>query len=132
MQDKPRAPELLEAVADFLIKEVLPAVKENDSLAYKTLVSWNMLGVVAREFREGEASARSEFARLADLSAANATPAVNYPELLEQLERMNAELSLNIRENGWSNKDSAVWAAVRETVREKLRISNPRFGTDSE
>jgi len=54
MQDRPDAPALLEAIGDFLMKEVLPAVKDSDSLSYKTLVSWNMLGVIAREFKDGE------------------------------------------------------------------------------
>ena len=130
MQDRPRGAELLEAVADFLMKEVMPAVKDNDSLAYKTLVSWNMLGVLSREFRDGESLAREEFRRLADILGTQDPVASTYPELLAQLELMNTELASRIRDGGWSSGDEAVWSAVRDTVRDKLRISNPRFGTD--
>mgnify|MGYP000995769991 FL=1 len=64
MQYRPDAPSLLEAIADFLMKDVLPAVKEHDALAYKTLVSWNMLGVVSRELKSAEPLLNDEIARL--------------------------------------------------------------------
>lgn len=67
MQDKPSATELLEAIQDFLMKEVLPEFKDKDLLAYKTLVSWNMLGVISREIRSGEESLDKELSRLSSL-----------------------------------------------------------------
>ena len=41
MQDRPEAPDLLDAIADLMIKELLPLVQKHgdDALAYKTLVS---------------------------------------------------------------------------------------------
>ena len=53
MQDRPDANTLLEAIQDLIIKEILPAIKDNDGLSYKTLVSWNMLGVIGRELKYG-------------------------------------------------------------------------------
>ena len=69
MQDRPEAPDLLDAVAELLIKEILPLVQTHgdDLTAYKTLVSWNMLGVVARELRNGEELLNDELARLKNL-----------------------------------------------------------------
>ena len=46
MQDRPDSTILLEAIQDFLMKDIMPFVKESDILCYKTLVSWNMLGVI--------------------------------------------------------------------------------------
>lgn len=130
MQDKPRAPDLLEAVADFLMKEVMPAVKGSDALTYKTLVSWNMLGVISREFREGESLAREEYARLGPLVSEQRSAPDNYPELLQRLEEMNTLLAARIRSEKLTDKDEEIWQSVKETLRAKLRISNPRFGTD--
>ncbi len=132
MQDNPRAPELLEAIGDFLMKEIMPFVKDEEALAYKTLVSWNMLGVVSREFREGESSARAEYGRLAKLLGREETPAPNYPELLAQLEDLNQQLAGQIRAEGYSRDRAEVWNAVKEGLREKLRVSNPRFGAGAE
>lgn len=67
MQDKPTSADLLEAIQDFLMKEVLPQFKDKELLSYKTLVSWNMLGVVSREIRSGEEALDKELGRLVEL-----------------------------------------------------------------
>ncbi|EMF43190.1 hypothetical protein LEP1GSC067_4187 [Leptospira interrogans serovar Lora str. TE 1992] len=67
MQDKPTSTDLIESIQDFLMKEVLPQFKDKDLLSYKTLVSWNMLGVVSREIRSGEELLDRELDRLAKL-----------------------------------------------------------------
>lgn len=67
MQDKPTSTDLIESIQDFLMKEVLPQFKNGDLLSYKTLVSWNMLGVVSREIRSGEELLDRELDRLAKL-----------------------------------------------------------------
>lgn len=64
MQDKPTSADLLEAIQDFLMKEILPQFKDKEFLSYKTLVSWNMLGVVSREIRSGEELLDKELSRL--------------------------------------------------------------------
>lgn len=67
MQDKPTSTDLIESIQDFLMKEALPQFKDKDLLSYKTLVSWNMLGVVSREIRSGEELLDRELNRLAKL-----------------------------------------------------------------
>ncbi|HNI89886.1 MAG TPA: hypothetical protein PKX55_17165, partial [Leptospiraceae bacterium] len=66
MQDRPDANALLEAIQDLLIKEVMPAIKDNDGLSYKTLVSWNMLGVIGRELKYGEIYLDNEISRISN------------------------------------------------------------------
>jgi hypothetical protein len=56
MQYRPQNNDLIDAIQEFLLKEVLPFMKDNDALVYKTLVSWNMLGVVSRALHGGPAS----------------------------------------------------------------------------
>ena len=66
MQDRPDANVLLEAIQDLIIKEILPALKDNDALSYKTLVSWNMLGVIGREIKYGEIFLDKEIERVSN------------------------------------------------------------------
>ncbi len=49
MQYRPETKDLLSAIQDFLIKDLLPKIESDELLSYKALVSWNMLGVVSRE-----------------------------------------------------------------------------------
>ena len=48
MPDRPTAPELLEAVAEFLEREVLPLMDDH-RMKFRTLVALNGLGIARRE-----------------------------------------------------------------------------------
>lgn len=48
MPDRPTAPELIEAVFEFLSTEVLPVVDDH-RLKFRTLVAMNALGIARRE-----------------------------------------------------------------------------------
>ncbi len=138
MQDRPEAPALLDAIAELLIKEVLPLVQKHgdDALAYKTLVSWNMLGVVSRELRGGEELLNQEIARLKALPEINATAdnsgdaPSSYPQKLEQVRAWNQKLADAIRENKIGPENQALWSHARQSLQEKLSVSNPRFSQD--
>jgi hypothetical protein len=53
MPDRPTAAELVEAVAEFLAEEVLPAATDH-RLKFRTLVALNALGIAVRELEAGE------------------------------------------------------------------------------
>ncbi|MBM9499156.1 hypothetical protein JWG44_02660 [Leptospira sp. 201903071] len=131
MQDKPSSTDLLEAIQDFLMKEVLPQFKEKDLLSYKTLVSWNMLGVVSREIRSGEELLDKEIARLSKLLKKEGS----FPSTLDEKKVLantwNLELRDKIRKENLSIENSEYWNHVKETVREKVEVTNPRFTTES-
>ncbi|XDD49608.1 DUF6285 domain-containing protein [Leptospira sp. WS92.C1] len=130
MQDKPTSTDLLEAIQDFLMKEVLPQFKDKDLLSYKTLVSWNMLGVISREIRSGEELLDQELARLAKLLKKDS----KFPNTLNEKRNLagswNLELRDRIRKEKLSLEDSEYWNHVKETVREKVEVTNPRFTTE--
>lgn len=130
MQDRPSAPELLDAIADFLMKEVMPAVKEQDLLAYKTLVSWNMLGVVAREMREGEDLLDAELGRLAELLGDSGGRPATLPAKEERARELNRRLAEKIKTENIADPAGPVWQHVRRTLTENLAVANPRFNTD--
>ena len=48
MPDRPSAPELVEAVAEFLQREVLPLMTDH-RMKFRTLVALNALGIARRE-----------------------------------------------------------------------------------
>jgi hypothetical protein len=48
VSDRPTAPELVEAVTEFLLAEVLPTV-DDPRLRFRTLVALNALGIAYRE-----------------------------------------------------------------------------------
>jgi hypothetical protein len=53
MSDRPTAPELLEAVWEFLSSEVLPTLDDH-RLKFRTLVAMNALGIARRELEAEE------------------------------------------------------------------------------
>ncbi|TGK05055.1 hypothetical protein EHO59_09445 [Leptospira semungkisensis] len=131
MQDKPSATELLEAIQDFLMKEVLPEFRDKDLLAYKTLVSWNMLGVISREIRSGEELLDKELSRAASLLSKKQEFPKTWNEKKALASSWNKELRDIIRKEKKSLEDTAYWKHVKESVIEKVEIVNPRFTTES-
>jgi Domain of unknown function (DUF6285) len=51
--DRPAAPELIEAVFEFLSGELLPTIDDH-RLRFRTLVAMNALGIARRELDAGE------------------------------------------------------------------------------
>ncbi|KAB2935171.1 MAG: hypothetical protein F9K24_00150 [Leptonema illini] len=130
MQDKPKAEDLLEAVQDFLMKEILPEIRENDLLAYKTLVSWNMLGVISREIKSEEETITAELERMAPLLGEKIPTGLSFQEKRNLLGRLTSDLAEKIRNERIVDTGSLVWKTVKESVAAKLRVSNPRFQAD--
>jgi Domain of unknown function (DUF6285) len=59
MPDRPRAPELVEAVWEFLSTEVLPTI-DDQRLKFRTLVAMNALAIARRELESDEADLSDE------------------------------------------------------------------------
>jgi hypothetical protein len=95
--DRPTAPELVEAVREFLEAEVLPALDDH-RLKFRTLVAINGLGIAQRELEAGAAGPTLTRAELADLARQIRSGEIP-PGALELL---------------------------KEHVAAKLRVSNPR------
>lgn len=103
-QDKPTAEELISAIQDFLMKDVLPAIKKDDLLSYKTLVSWNMLGIISREIQT-----------------------TNLGEQRKLAQNRDRELAEEIRANKLSIGDREVWEKVKASLRKKLDVASPKI-----
>lgn len=130
MQDRPSAIVLIEAIQDLIIKEILPEIKNNEALSYKTLISWNMLGVILREIKFGEKLINSEIQEISEfLKTKTDLENKTYTEKLEIAKNLNKDLVKFISENKISNENEFVWNMVKKQVKEKLEISNPRYNS---
>jgi len=96
--DRPTAPELLEAVTEFLSSEVLPLMTDH-RMKFRTLVALNALGIAYRE-----------------LTAASGSEPLSEEEL--------AVLARRIRTGDLPDD---VLAVLKEHVAAKLQVSNPAY-----
>ena len=127
MQDRPTARELLGAVREFLEADVVP---EFDGVKrFHSRVAANVLAIVDREIAGEEQSLLAEWERLARLlGVAGAAPA-RLEALRAAVRGLTETLVGRIRE-GEADREPfgrVVREHVRETVREKLRVANPRY-----
>jgi hypothetical protein len=97
MSDRPTAAELVEAVAEFLADEVLPAATDH-RLKFRTLVALNALGIATRELAAGNNSPLSD----------------------EEV----AQVARHIRAG---DVDDQTLPLLKAHVAAKLRISNPAY-----
>ena len=108
LHDIPDAADLVNAVREFLEKDVLAATEGR--VQFHTRVAINVLGMVERELRLGPEQAAAHQERLRALGVGS-----------------EAELAAAIREGRLDERMAEVVAAVRETVADKLRVANPRY-----
>lgn len=128
MQDRPTTVELLEAVREFLERDVLPSLTVH-GVRYRMLIALNVLRILEREVPGREARLRAELAALADLldRPREAPPAD--PLLLEaRVQEANRELCERIRTGA---ADAGPWRArvlahVGAMIEEKLGINDPQ------
>src|SRR6476619_7146347 len=69
MQDRPTAPALLAAVRAFLHDEILPGLTDQRQ-RFRTLIAFNVLGIIEREMAGDEATLHAEWAALVALDPA--------------------------------------------------------------
>jgi hypothetical protein len=106
--DRPTAAELVEAVREFLEGSVMPAVEGR--VRFHTRVAVNALGMVERELALGPEQAEAHARRLAALGVAD-----------------EADLAAAIRTGRFDDRYHEVKAAVWATVKDKLRVANPKY-----
>ena len=113
-QDRPTAAELVEAVREFLERDVMPAVEGR--VAFHTRVAVNALGMLQREATLGPALDAREHDRLAALLGRSGT--------VGELNTARAEA---IRSGELDERRDDVVAVLRESIGAKLAIANPGY-----
>ena len=114
-QDRPTAAELVQAVREFLDRDVMAATEGR--VQFHTRVAVNALGMIERELTIGPAFVAAERARAAALLGHD-------NDDVRVLER---ELAAGIRDGSLDDRLDAVQEHVRATVREKLLVANPGY-----
>jgi len=113
LQDRPSAAELVDAVREFLERDVQGAV--DGRVAFHTRVAVNALGMVERELALGPDLDRAATERLAAFLGQDG-----------DVDTLVAELASRIRA-GSLDDDPAALAVTRDLVRAKLEVANPRY-----
>lgn len=127
MQDRPTIHELLDAVQRFLDEEIVPHTDGRRQFIAR--VSANVLRMVDRELQAEETHLAREWAAL-DGVLGRAEPPAGRAATLAALRERNEALCARIRDEGAG--DSAEWArivaCVRQTVQDKLSVTDPDYG----
>jgi hypothetical protein len=114
MQDRPDAPELLEAVAEYLFGELRSEVPPDQR--FKVLVGANLCMVVAREIRAEEPE-RQDLELFSELLG----------EEIDDSRTAAAELSRRLRSGELDDRIDELAPKLAEHVRRKLEIARPGY-----
>jgi ABC-type sulfate/molybdate transport systems ATPase subunit len=106
--DVPTAGQLVEAVREFLERDVMAATEGR--VQFHTRVAINALNMVQRELELGVAQAAAHRAALDRLGVAD-----------------EAAFAAAIRDGALDDRRSEVVEVLRETVRAKLEVANPAY-----
>jgi hypothetical protein len=130
MQDKPDKQMLLQAISEFLLTEVKPAITES-RLSFRVLIAANLAQVVAKELVEGDGQEARELERLRVLlSDVAGEPAVDRPAIQRQVLQLNGELARRLRAGSLAGAQlDETRRHLLTTLREKLSVNNPFFDT---
>ena len=123
MQDRPTATELLDAIAEFLIRDVAPNVP--NWLTFQVRVASNSLGIIKREIDLEASHMEEEWSSLGNLlghrDADNAGTR-------DAIRIANQELCERIRDGQFDTpmERKKLLEHLHATVRNKLAVSSPR------
>jgi Domain of unknown function (DUF6285) len=114
LQDRPTAPELLEAVAGFLEQDAAPLLDAR--LRFHARVAANVLRILQREWGMGPAQRERQAELLSGLLGHAGEPA-----------ELWAELARDIRDGALEHRREDVVAVLREITAQKLAIASPGY-----
>jgi hypothetical protein len=128
MQDRPTAPELLDALAEYLAGELRPEVPKEQR--FKVLVAANLCAVIARELRAGEAPSREDaelFRSLLGTPVAEVAPG----EADVVAEQLAGELAEQIRAGDLDGRLPELIDALTAHVRRKVDVARPGYAGEN-
>jgi hypothetical protein len=132
MLDKPDAADLLEAIGAFLTNDVVPELSGRKR--FHALVAANLARILVRETRRGAAVQEREIARLRELLGRDRDAPL--PQAAAERDRLelalNVELVVRIEAGEADDASHGAWGAkvfahLKESVADKLRIDNPKL-----
>lgn len=124
MQDRPTAPELLDALAAMLFTEVREWVPRERR--FQVLVAANVCAVVARELRAGTEPSLADL-RLFRSLAGSAGPDPSPEDAEREAREAARELAQRIRAGELDSELDEIASRLREHVRRKLEVARPGY-----
>jgi hypothetical protein len=118
--DRPTAPELLDAVTEFLEGELQPALEGR--LAFHTRVAVNALRIARREIELGPALDAQRRAGLPDL--------LDVPVDSATLRELETELARRVRAGALDDRRPDLIDYLRATLRIQLDIAHPGYARE--
>ncbi|MTA53716.1 MAG: hypothetical protein F2958_02120 [Actinobacteria bacterium] len=106
--DRPSAVELLEAVREWMEKDLMSGIEPR--LQFHTRVAMNVLDIVSREIAMGADQLQSHAELLASFGVES-----------------DAELSQQIRSGDHDNGLLEVLERLRPVIEDKVRVANPKY-----
>lgn len=127
MQDRPDMQELLEAVRQFLERDVVPELEGTKK--FNARVAANVIAIVQRELSCEPEHFQREWESLAAILGLDETPPNEPGTRHQQLRERNATLCQRIRDGDADHGEwgRAVRQHVRRTVIDKLTVANPKL-----
>jgi len=125
MQDRPTAPELLDAMAADLLGKVREWVPRERR--FGVLVLANLCAVIARELRAGAEPSLADARLFRELLRAPIEPAIA-PQEADAVARATAfELSAAVRRGALDDRLDEAIVRLREHVARKLEVARPGY-----
>jgi hypothetical protein len=116
MREQPSAAELIEAVAEFISRDLMPTLEGR--LAFHARVSVNVLSIVRRELALRPRADQAETSRLVALL-----------EAAGDADTLNAELCRRIAEGEIAADDPALIEHLWATTLDTLAVDQPTYAT---
>jgi uncharacterized protein DUF6285 len=123
MNNLPGGADLLSIARDTLLSELLPLA--SGDARYALLMVANAIAIASREAEAGDAPARSALTRLEKLYGETRSGAALEPALAELERRLAHDIRAGVFDTH-DDRQRALLAHLRESVLERLRISNPK------
>ena len=128
MQDRPEKEVLLDALANFLIQQVRPAVSD-PGLNFRVLIAANIAMQVAAEIRGEESQDAAELTRLRELLSDVPVSSDLTTRSGQQVATKALNQALAERLKTGSVDFAKATAHLKQTLIKKLAVNNPRFDT---
>ena len=124
-QDRPEAPELLDALAEYLFTDVRGAVPREER--FRVLVAANLCAVLAREWRAGEEPLRRDLGLFAAILGEPPADPSGGAELEAAVRGAEARLVGRLRGGALDDRLDELARSLRQHVRRKLAIARPGY-----
>lgn len=125
MHSRPTAQELIAAVQQHLNERVIPTLTD-PQVRYQTLVAVAALGIVGREWEQGEQAAWQTWAGLCALLGERRATPNSHAKVLAEITEMNHRLADGILAGRWDDAPNLMML-LRQQVAAKVEVSNPKF-----